>query len=61
METWFTAGFMVGLILFALYLLNHIFNRYLSKHQDKKETGANHKEEGDEKNEVSSAIGFSGD
>ena len=31
MEAWFNAGFMVGLILFALYVLNHLFNRYLGK------------------------------
>jgi hypothetical protein len=31
MEAWFNAGFMVGLILCALYVLNHLFNRYWGK------------------------------
>ena len=36
MEAWFNAGFMVGVLLFALYAVNYLFNRYLSKNLDNK-------------------------
>jgi hypothetical protein len=39
MNAWFTAGFMVGLMLFVVYCLNHIFNRYVSKNVHMKREG----------------------